>query len=582
MAIENAKNLNVRIKNKYDSYENWAASGLVLEAGEIAIAYSTVDVKVDNGSVKHPFLLMKVGDGEKTFANLPWLSAKAADVLEACKSETGLTAFVNTVIANAGIASDDAMQELAGKVTAAEGEIDALQADLDTAETGLKARMGTAEAAIEAIEAKFGQDTVALEIDAAIAALKLAETYAAKVHEHTKADITDFAHNHEMSEINGLADEFAKKVDKVTGKSLVADTEIARLAAMSDGANKVEASETNGKIKIDGVETVVYTHPAEHAMTEITGLGDALASKQDVIPANTYDAYGAAATALEDANEYTDAQLEALVGTDTVAVQIATNLENALKVEKDGAKVDKYALATDLAAEIEAARAAEKANADAIEVLNGDASTNGSVSKKIADAIATLVDNPDEAMNSIQELVDWTTEHAKDALEMSNQVTANKNAIATLNGDASTAGSVDKKIADAISGENLAQYAKAADLEDAVDRIDVIEGDLNAENTGLKARMTQAESDIDALEDLVGDKKVSVAIEEAIEACKTDASNKDAVVLAEAQKGIAAVQAIVETKANDADLAAIAKTGSTDDLVQGAMVLVFDCGGADV
>ena len=40
MAIENAKTLNVRIKNKYDSYENWAASGLVLEAGEIAIAYT--------------------------------------------------------------------------------------------------------------------------------------------------------------------------------------------------------------------------------------------------------------------------------------------------------------------------------------------------------------------------------------------------------------------------------------------------------------------------------------------------------------------------------------------------------------
>ena len=81
MAIENAKTLNVRIKNKYDSYENWAASGLVLEAGEIAIAYTTVNVTVDNGTVEqHPALLMKVGDGEKTFANLPWLSAKAADV----------------------------------------------------------------------------------------------------------------------------------------------------------------------------------------------------------------------------------------------------------------------------------------------------------------------------------------------------------------------------------------------------------------------------------------------------------------------------------------------------------------------
>ena len=580
MAIENAKNLNVRIKNKYDSYENWAASGLVLEAGEIAIAYSTVDVKVENGSVKHPFLLMKVGDGEKTFANLPWLSAKAADVLEAAKSEAGLTAFVKNVVA----ASDGDLAALTTRVSTAEGEIDAIQLELDKADTGLKARMTAAEADIDALEAKFGADTVALEIEAAIKALNLADTYAAKVHEHTKADITDFAHNHEMGEVNGLAAEFAKKVDKVTGKSLIADTEIARLAAMSDGANKVEASEANGKIKIDGVETAVYTHPAEHAMTEITGLDTALAGKQDVIPANTYDAYGAAADALDDAKEYTNNQLEALVGTDTVTAQISNALEGALKVEKDGEKVEKYALAEDLASEIATARSAEKANADAIAVLNGDASTDGSVSKKVADAIATLVNNPDDAMNSIQELVDWTTEHAEDALEMSNQVTANKNAIATLNGDATTAGSVDKKIADAIAAENLDQYATAENLGKLDTRVAVVEGDLNTATTGLKARMTAAEADIDALETKVGDKTVAAQIEAAIEALKIGDYAKAADLTAAINQhntDKAALEAAIAKKANDADLAAIAKTGSTDDLVQGAMTLVFDCGGAN-
>lgn len=69
------------------------------------------------------------------------------------------------------------------------------------------------------------------------------------------------------------------KVDKVDGQSLVDDAEIEKLAGVSAGANKVEASETNGNIKIDGVETVVYTHPAEHAIGEITGLEDALAAK---------------------------------------------------------------------------------------------------------------------------------------------------------------------------------------------------------------------------------------------------------------------------------------------------------------
>jgi hypothetical protein len=41
-------------------------------------------------------------------------------------------------------------------------------------------------------------------------------------------------------------------------------------------------------------------------MTEVNGLADALAGKQDVIPENTYDAYGAAGQALTDAKAYVD------------------------------------------------------------------------------------------------------------------------------------------------------------------------------------------------------------------------------------------------------------------------------------
>jgi hypothetical protein len=111
-------------------------------------------------------------------------------------------------------------------------------------------------------------------------------------------------------------------------------------------STKVEASETNGNIKVDGEEVVVYTHPEKHAIadvdglqdaldgkqaagdyaaevhthvkaditdfahnheiSEVNGLGDALAGKQDVIPENTYDTYGSAAQALTDAKAYVD------------------------------------------------------------------------------------------------------------------------------------------------------------------------------------------------------------------------------------------------------------------------------------
>lgn len=54
----------------------------------------------------------------------------------------------------------------------------------------------------------------------------------------------------------------ANKVDKVEGKSLVLDTEITKLAGIAEGATKVEASETNGNIKINGTETKVYNDTA--------------------------------------------------------------------------------------------------------------------------------------------------------------------------------------------------------------------------------------------------------------------------------------------------------------------------------
>lgn len=62
---------------------------------------------------------------------------------------------------------------------------------------------------------------------------------------------------------SALATKINGKVDAVSGYSLVADTEITKLAGVSTGANKVEASSTNGKIKIDGTDTTVYTLPSD-------------------------------------------------------------------------------------------------------------------------------------------------------------------------------------------------------------------------------------------------------------------------------------------------------------------------------
>ena len=64
---------------------------------------------------------------------------------------------------------------------------------------------------------------------------------------------------YDKTELDAL---LANKVDKVEGKSLVSNAEIAKLGTVAENATKVEASETNGNIKINGVETKVYDDAA--------------------------------------------------------------------------------------------------------------------------------------------------------------------------------------------------------------------------------------------------------------------------------------------------------------------------------
>ncbi|CUU46995.1 pyocin knob domain-containing protein [Clostridium beijerinckii] len=68
----------------------------------------------------------------------------------------------------------------------------------------------------------------------------------------------------------------SNKVDKVTGKSLSTNdfdnSYKAKIDGISNNANKVEASTTNGNIKVDGTEKTVYIHPSgtnPHGTTKV-------------------------------------------------------------------------------------------------------------------------------------------------------------------------------------------------------------------------------------------------------------------------------------------------------------------------
>ena len=93
------KNLNTRIALKYDSYQNWQTHNPILLKGEIAIAELPVSenkpgVGVPNadGSTpaiqNAPNILIKVGDGTNHYNDLKFVSALAADVYSWAKAAT--------------------------------------------------------------------------------------------------------------------------------------------------------------------------------------------------------------------------------------------------------------------------------------------------------------------------------------------------------------------------------------------------------------------------------------------------------------------------------------------------------------
>ena len=623
------KVLNTRILMKVDTLENWGNSSLKLKKGELAFA--TVAASAGTG-LEEPVVMVKIGtEEEKTFAELPWsFYAKASDVLTACKSEDGLRAFVNGVIADAGIASSSAMEALAGRVTTAEGEIDTLQSEMDAVE----AKASANETAIGVLNGLVGSEKVADQIASAIAALNLDATYDAHgaaaqalADAKTYADGKDTAMNARVEALEAIDHDHENKAEL----DLIATGDKAKWDAMEQNAkdyadglddamnDRVAALED----KFTGEDSVaaqieaavnVEKDRAEQAEAGLQSAIDAINNADSGILKQAKDYADGKDATIQAAQDAADA---AQGDVDDLAAKVGDIAENKTVVQmiadaQTAATYDDTKVKEDIAT-----------NAAAIALLNNNAETAGSVDYKIAQAVAGIMENPDDTMNSINELVTWTNEHAQDALEMSNQVTANKNDIATLKGDANTAGSVAKQIADAVAVEkdraedaeggldtrlqaveaavgadgavdqkiakaiedaNLDQYATDTELSALDGRVVAVENELNTATTGLKARMDAAESDIDALEAKVdtGDQKVSEYVAAAIAALSIGDYAKAADLTAAIEQhntDKAALEGAIALKANDADLAAIAKTGNVNDLIQTeGDVLVFDCG----
>ena len=274
--------------------------------------------------------------------------------------------------------------------------------------------------------------------------------------------------------------ELAKKVDKVDGKSLVADTEIARLAAMSDGANKVEASETNGNIKIDGVETVVYTHPEKHAIADVDGLQTALDGLQ---------AKGDYAAA-----EHTHTKAEITDFAHTHTASEITDLDTTIKGYDYATKTELGDVDAKFAnyKTAEAQKAIDDEQDRRLGVIEGDYVKAADIAnfetkanvKKVADDLAAYVASNDEALAGVKA----TAEAARTEEEVDAQIDAKITAL-NLATTYEPIGAEDRAKAYAdglITTANLDQYTTEDEVKSIVDGVIASAADSETYNSLTK------------------------------------------------------------------------------------------------
>lgn len=96
------------------------------------------------------------------------------------------------------------------------------------------------------------------------------------------------AHTHSLTDINDITAEGATNGYALIYNGSTQQFEPKPLPDGTEPGSFVQDSSTNGNIVIDGVETNVYTHPATHTISEVSGLQAALDTKASTDTATTY------------------------------------------------------------------------------------------------------------------------------------------------------------------------------------------------------------------------------------------------------------------------------------------------------
>lgn len=315
------KELLTRIALKYDTYANWtnpnSAEGkgknLVLLKGEIGIC----EIPSANGdSNVAPTVLFKVGDGTKTFENLPWASAKAADVYDWAKSETvvldGTTIKFKT--------GDTVKHTIDLSSFATDAEVENIRKALATKISEIEASLGASGDVGKAIDAVEGRlDVIEGSGEGSIAKAKADAIAAAATDAQTKANTAE-------SNAKAYANtELAKDRERLTAIEGVNTTQG---TAIAENKAAIEKEATDRATAVSNEATARAN--ADTAINEKIG---GSYSKTATVHAAIVDAKKAGTDATTAVNTLKNTEVKA--NTDAIASHATAIAENKTAIETE-------------------------------------------------------------------------------------------------------------------------------------------------------------------------------------------------------------------------------------------------------
>lgn len=395
--------LKTRLLNKYNQA---IASDHVLGAGEIN--FVEVAVPLQNGGTTTA-VLMKVGDGKTAYGALDYVAAKAADVFSWAKEENLTVEKSGTGNVVSGIEWDASLNEGKGGLK------------FTTAAVATSEGLNDLQERVAAIEnAYLTEDEINGLVEGLNAEINK-KANAADVYTKTEAD-------GKYATSATVTAELAKKVDTKEGYSLVADTEIARLAAI----NNYDDTGIKADIAANAEAASDAQTAAEEAKASIVTTNEQVAALDTKIGNET-----ARATAAEQANA---TAIEAISG-DYLKAADKTELSNSISEVKTTADAAKSAIdafldenavtegAVDTLKEIQAQLDAGEASAAS---LLADINTLKAIDNATQEELDTAVAEINDKINSKVDETDFNALAAKvDVEKVSEAITAGNNTTLT-------------------------------------------------------------------------------------------------------------------------------------------------------